>query len=362
METFLPGLELARSFYMEAVRPILREHFPRFTYAAALVGSGSEVLGFDSARSADHHWGPRVMLFAETPDVRTYAAHVREQLATRLPASFRGISTNFGEPDAQGVRLLESADGPPIAHRVDVIDVAQYFQDQLGFDPRAEITSRDWLFTPSQRLLELTSGDVFDDQEGLLNTARASLTWYPADVWRFLIARQWLRISQEEAFVGRCAEAGDELGSRIAAARIVRDLMRLCFLVERAYAPYGKWLGTAFQRLQCADELAPLLEAVVAPGDYRAREAALAGVYEAVATLHNALAITPPLDVRVRAYYRRPYLVLRADRFAAATFETLQPSFAAAHAHLPGSIDQIIDNVDALQQPEQWRRVASAYA
>jgi hypothetical protein len=59
-----------------------------------------------------------------------------------------------------------------------------------------------------------------------------SLRWYPDDVWRWLLAGQWARIGQEEAFVGRTAEAGYELGSRVVAARIVRDLVRLCVLLE----------------------------------------------------------------------------------------------------------------------------------
>jgi hypothetical protein len=52
-----PGLRLAREFYAALVRPLLEEHFPRLPYAAALLGPGSEVAGFDSQRSIDHDWG-----------------------------------------------------------------------------------------------------------------------------------------------------------------------------------------------------------------------------------------------------------------------------------------------------------------
>jgi hypothetical protein len=47
---------------------------------------------------------------------------------------------------------------------------------------------------------------------------------------------------------GRCAEVGDELGSRVVAARLVREVMHLAFLLEQQYLPYSKWLGTAFAR------------------------------------------------------------------------------------------------------------------
>ena len=58
---FIPGIELARAFHAEIVAPLLAGQ-PE-PYAAALLGPGSEVLGFDSARSADHDWGPRLQVF-----------------------------------------------------------------------------------------------------------------------------------------------------------------------------------------------------------------------------------------------------------------------------------------------------------
>ena len=48
---FIPGLELARRFYWEAVRPILDADFPGLRHSAALIGAGSEVLGFDTPMS-----------------------------------------------------------------------------------------------------------------------------------------------------------------------------------------------------------------------------------------------------------------------------------------------------------------------
>ncbi|WP_202870597.1 DUF4037 domain-containing protein [Kribbella sp. VKM Ac-2571] len=84
---------------------------------------------------------------------------------------------------------------------------------------------------------------------------RDALAWYPDQIWRWTLACQWSRIAQEEAFVQRTHEVGDELGSRVVAARLVRDLMRLAMLQARTYAPYSKWLGTAFARLGHPDGL-----------------------------------------------------------------------------------------------------------
>jgi len=57
------GIELARRLWADAVEPILSRRFPELDVAAALLGYGSEVLGFDDEVSQDHQWGPRLLLF-----------------------------------------------------------------------------------------------------------------------------------------------------------------------------------------------------------------------------------------------------------------------------------------------------------
>ena len=52
----LSGAELARRFFAEAVEPLLSRELPGLGYAAARLGSGSDVLGLDGAMSRDHDW------------------------------------------------------------------------------------------------------------------------------------------------------------------------------------------------------------------------------------------------------------------------------------------------------------------
>ncbi|MHA1654890.1 MAG: hypothetical protein ACTSWT_00045 [Candidatus Heimdallarchaeota archaeon] len=65
MSEFIPGLELNRRFYNEIVKPILKKNYPNLSYSVARIGFGSDVLGFDTERSTDHDWGPRLELFLE---------------------------------------------------------------------------------------------------------------------------------------------------------------------------------------------------------------------------------------------------------------------------------------------------------
>ncbi|MFD5457561.1 DUF4037 domain-containing protein, partial [Streptomyces olivaceus] len=243
---FVPGLELSRRFHLEAVRPLLEAEAPGIPYSAPPLGSGSEVLGFDTARSADHEWGPRLQLFLR-PEDADRGAEIRRLLAERLPKTFLGLPTHFAATADPGVRVMRATDGP-VHHRVEITDVAGWFTRRLGFDPGREIAVADWLATPAQRLAEVTAGAVFHDGLGRLRPARARLAWYPHDVWLHLLACQWRRVSQEEAFVGRCGEVGDELGSAVVAARLVRDLVRRGGGLERPAPPGGPRRGTGRAR------------------------------------------------------------------------------------------------------------------
>jgi Domain of unknown function (DUF4037) len=354
---FIPGLDLSRCFYEEAVRPVLEEVFPELTYSAARIGGGSEVLGFDTERSTDHEWGPRLQLFLSGGDVRTYAEPVSAALSDRLPKEFRGWSTHFGPEDAE-VRTMEPTSGP-VRHRVDVTGVSAWSIERLGFDAAVEVTVLDWLTTPGQRLAETVGGAVFHDGLGELQLLRERLGWYPDDVWRYLLGCQWQRIAQEEAFPGRCAEVGDELGARIVTTRLVRDLMRLILLMQRRYVPYSKWLGSAFAAQPGnAAEGAALQQALTAM-TWQEREQHLGRAYEMIAARHNDLGLTPSLNVSTGDYHARPYKVIDAGRFSTALLETISD---ARIRDLPpvGNVDQFIDSTEVLSYPARARAAGQA--
>jgi hypothetical protein len=218
----------------------------------------------------------------------------------------------------------------------------------------------DWLVTPQQRLLGVVGGPVYTDHGGALGRVREALAWYPDELWRWLLACQWHRLAQEEAFVARTAEVGDDSGSAVTAARLVRDVMRLALLLDRRYAPYQKWLGTAFAGGGHDDRLPHHLRAAVHARDRFAREAALAQAYEDVARRHNGAGLTPRLDPSTREYHDRPARVLLADRFTQAMLDTVtDPALRALP--LIGGIDQVVDSADVLEAPGVHRQLASLY-
>jgi hypothetical protein len=131
MTEFVPALDLSESFFREAVRPVLDSSFPGLLHSAGLLGTGSEVLEYDTARSADHDWGSRVLLFVE-----------------------EDCGVEIG--DALGDTFL----GHPVLG-VRVLSIREFFLETLGVDPAGPIGPTDWVTFSEQSLLEVTRGRSF---------------------------------------------------------------------------------------------------------------------------------------------------------------------------------------------------------
>lgn len=356
MPTFIRGLKLCQLFYLEAVRPILQARFPSLLYTAALIGPGSDVLGFDTIQSTDHDWGPKLMLFLSQSELDALGSTIDQTMRNEIPREVHGFSTHF-DRNSDGTAALQSSEAGPIDHWVTLHTIEGYFEACLGIDPERELRAVDWLSMPEQVLRSVTAGSVFFDGLGRLEPIRKTLRYYPRDVWLYLLAAQWSRISQEEAFVGRCGQVGDELGSRLVAARIVRDLMRLCFLMERQYAPYIKWLGTAFQQLECATKLSPMLMQITQAIEWQARQKHLAAAYEFVAEMHNSLGVTDSLPAAASRFHNRPFLVIHGDVFAAAIRAEISSEEVRSLPANVGGIDQFIDSTDVLSDRQRAAKV-----
>lgn len=342
---FIPGLKLSRLFYLEAVLPILDAAFPGLPHSAALLGRGSEVLGFDDELSTDHDWGPRVMLFLQEEDHRRWDEAINAALRPRLPRRFRGYATGIPPSHPQGSSPPADAAGDrgPANHRVEVIPLRGFFLNFLAFDIRDEPGPADWLTFPEQKLRMITAGAVYHDDIGL-QAVRNRFTYYPHDVWLYLLAAGWWRLHPEGNLVGRAGSVGDEVGSALIGARLVQDLMQLCFLMEREYAPYPKWFGTAFERLACAADLLPVLQEALQAGTWEARETALVVAYEYVAAMQNALRLAEPLQLETQRLWNRPFKVPWADFPGALHAQIKDPAVREIAQRWPvGQVDRFRD-------------------
>ena len=248
---------------------------------------------------------------------------------------------------------MQATESGPVNHLVETLTTGAFFRSYLNFDLERTIGAADWLTFPQQKLRTIVAGDIFHDGIGL-DAVRARFAWYPPDLWRYLLAAGWARIGQEEHLMGRAGLVGDELGSALIASRLVRDLMRLCFLMERQYAPYAKWLGTAFARLACAQPLTEILLAVQRADAWQERDLRLGEAYQVVAAHHNRLALTEPMPENTKCFFGRPFRVIALHGFADALLRTIRdPEVALLAQRRPiGNIDQFSDSTDLLEAAE----------
>lgn len=328
------GTHLSRSYFEQVVRPIVEGRWPGLAYAAARLGSGSDVLGLDDAMSRDHDWGLRLNLVVPGELVAVVDAH----LAEHLPESFAG----------HPIRFATTWD-PAVRHRVQVDTARDLAVSRLGVDATDPLTTEEWLSLTGQAVLEVTAGEVFADGAGELTGIRRRLEWYPDDLWRHVVATDWARLAQELPFVGRTGERGDELGSRVGAARLVGIAMHLGHLLERRWPPYAKWLGTSFARLPRAGSAAEALHSTVAAGGWREREDALVAALRMLNRIQGEAGL-PTVDDPVEPFWDRPYRGVRETAVLVVEQGIADPAVRALPRGV-GSLEQWSDNVDVLMRP-----------
>ena len=253
------GAERSRLYYEHLVGPALDARWPGLPRAAGRLGSGSDVLGLDDAVSRDHDWGLRLNLLVSADIAAHVDAYLEKILPGRSEASHTRFTDDVGHPSGGiGCRWRTSR---PSCTRVPA--------STCGI----RSTIDDWLMLTGQAVLEVTAGPVFVDTDGALTAARADLRVVPRRCLDVCVAADWARLAQELPLVGRTAERGDDLGSRIITARLAEVATHLAHLIDRRWPPYSKWLGTSLTRLPRAHVVAEPLARTLTRADWRARKA-----------------------------------------------------------------------------------------
>jgi hypothetical protein len=95
------------------------------------------------------------------------------------------------------------------------------------------------------------------------------------------------------------ARRGDAVACRFYVTGLLRNVMRVCFLLRRRYAPYHKWLFRALQRLpDIPRDLLQRIERLSVGLDLEALEDDLYGVLDTVRGLANERGLLEPQPLR----------------------------------------------------------------
>ncbi|CAF3605514.1 unnamed protein product [Rotaria sp. Silwood1] len=351
---FIHGLDLSERFFFDIAKPLLDEYYPSLQYTACRLGHGSDVLGFDTSQSRDHDWGPKFDLLLENE------THI-DELELFFNKNLRekticGYSTQFKkyiEEDGQITLINVSNDQENTCHGIRIMTMKQFFIEYLNWTiHNGEPTFEDWLTFPSQHLLTIVRGRVFYHTDNMnIETIRSQLVYYSKDISLYLIGCCWQRIGQEEHLMSRAGQVNDELGSSLIANRLIRDIMRLVFLLEKQYYPYAKWFGTAFRKLTTYGyDLEPILRQVQLANTWQEREHHLSIVSQQLAYITKEKLFNTnktSIITEISQFHNRPFQVINGGSIADVIFVQIENDHIRQLPKI-GSTDLFIDSTDAM--------------
>jgi hypothetical protein len=252
------GLEISREYIQEVILPGLRveigDEIDRL--AVAVIGTGSDVQGWDDEISRDHHWGPRATIFFRREDEDTLGPQIKSFLHHNLPGTYRDYEVVVGLEDLIGVCCTS---------------IESFFEFFLGTSTLPE-TDLDWIKLCETDLQHVTGGDVVIDGHGELTHRREVLHYYPETVWKKRIADWCCYATGRDAPYNlyRVAKRNDPITRAHYLSQCLRRQMELCFMLNRKYAPYPKWLNRQFRQLpRYAESMAPIIDEAFAEPDGR---------------------------------------------------------------------------------------------
>ena len=353
----MKGLDLSRAYFQEVVRPILAANVPELgdDYAAALLGWGSDVLGYDDRLSRDHEWGPRCYLFLPS-HLQEHADKVREELNRHTPSEFRGFPTRFVfDPDRPTVRV--PSEGREGRVHVEITTCERYLKSTIG--TIAPANDLEWLAIPETQLLELTRGEVFFDGTGELTRIRSYYDYFPVDVWKYRLAYAWQALSWDIDIVQLCTVRGDTLSARDTLARSLSGIMELAFLLNKRYRPYLKWLHREFYELPyLSGEIGPIVERCYAASDLTLVPDLLGAACSLLLDHQDQLGELPRIEVRPHKT-ARPYPDVDFQNVAEQIHGAVQGQLRTVS--LVGALDKWVGNPDLLLDADKLEPLSSVY-
>lgn len=216
------GMELAKQYFENELRPFLMNHFPKEwkQMAVGLVGEGSECFGFDDELSKDHDFTKRACIF--------------------LP---REVFRESG-------RALYEAIEEHTSGTCDIMSIPAFYGRILGLEEGPK-TVDDWIYLRENQLSTAVNGEVFVDNEGSFTHLRQQLkVHYPKDVQLFKLAHQAFKMAQSGQYnYLRCMKRKDYTSAKITEADFVRHTVFLVHLLNRVYCPYYKWSIRSLKQL-----------------------------------------------------------------------------------------------------------------
>jgi len=240
----MKGLERAKAFYEEYGRDMISRDFAPYEgrIAVGLAGHGSECFGYDDESSHDHDWEEGFCLWIDDETDR--------EIGFELSRAYRAL------PRSHALSRSSHGRSPTGVRRI-----SDFYMHTIG-SPAAPDSWQQWLYLPSHALAEATNGQVWRDDAGIFTAVRETLLHgMPEDVRKKKIAAAAVTMAQAGQYnYARCLGHGEEGAAMLALSEFVRAAGSMVYLLNRAHAPYYKWMLRGMRELPLLSNLAPALE------------------------------------------------------------------------------------------------------
>lgn len=257
------NLVRSRWFYEKYGAPMIHEIFPEYEHriAVGMVGEGSDCFGFDDEISKDHDYGIGFCMWLLPEDDQQIGEALQKEY-DRLIEEYRQRLINNRGYDADIIELF-------LKKRRGVFEVHAFYEELLGTGviwnvqengskqpedgcrQRRPLCDDIWQRLPEERLATAVNGEIFRDDLGRFTAIREQIrTYYSDDIWRKRIAEKLHGFSQyAQSNYPRMMARKDYVTARICVAEGMKAAMELCYLLDKVYAPYYKWMRKGMETL-----------------------------------------------------------------------------------------------------------------
>ena len=189
----------------------------------ALVGVGSECLGFDDEISEDHDFSSRCQLFLDDSDYKTYKSDLESSLNI-FCKDLESLTSNLKDVN------------------IEIMPISNFYKYYTLFENGPK-TESEYRKVPMDLLCVATNGKVFLDNLGKFSEIRNRLlNFYPEDIRLKKIAFQLNKMAQSGQYnYSRMIKRGDTVAANIAQGEFVKHYLEFVHLLNKKYMPFYKW-------------------------------------------------------------------------------------------------------------------------
>lgn len=247
------NLTRCRAFYEKYGAPMIHEIFPEYEHriAVGMVGEGSDCFGFDDEISRDHDYGIGFCMWLLPEDDQRIGKALQKEY-DRLIEEYRQRLINSRGYDADIIELF-------LKKRRGVFEIHVFYEDLLGTgtiwngqeDVNKPLLDDVWQRLPEERLATVVNGEVFRDDLGTFTAIREQIkTYYSDEIRGKRMAEKLHEFSQyAQSNYPRMMARKDYVTAKICVAEGMKATMEICYLLDRVYAPYYKWMRKGMETL-----------------------------------------------------------------------------------------------------------------